>query len=62
MTLQEYLYVEFCLILLTILISFLMLIVSIGIPYTPSISAAVIMYAYVSMISLVGPTIFFTFL
>ena len=68
MTLQEYLYAAFCLISSTILIlptkwstcyiSFLMLIVSVGIPYTPSISAAVIMYASVSMISLVGLPIF----
>ena len=63
-TLQEYLYVKFCLISSTILIlrtkwitcyrSFLMLIVSLGIPYTPSISAASVMYAYVSTIRLVG--------
>ena len=62
-TLREYLHVEFCLISSKILIlptkwstcyrSFLMLIVSLGIPYTPSISAASVMYAYVSMISLV---------
>ena len=38
-----------------------MLIVSLGIKYTPSISAAVIMYASVSMIILVGLPIFLNF-
>ena len=35
-----------------------MLIVSLGIPYTPSISAVAVMYAYVTMIILAGPSIF----
>ena len=66
-TLREYSYVEFCLIPSTTLIlptkwstyysSFLMLIVSLGIPYTPAISAVAVMYDSVSMIILVGPPI-----
>ena len=67
MTLREYLYVELFLIPSTILIlptkwstcysSLKIMIVSLGIPYTPSISDVVVMYASVSMISLVGITI-----